>query len=157
DSQSGGSAIADGNGHYHIDGVSVGAINVTAALGVEVGSGAGRIVRAGSTANVDVTLVSGSVSASGQVLKIQGEQHPAVPGVSVVYYVEDVPVGVTTTDAEGKFAFNGMPSGAFAITAALNQRDTGTLRGTGHPGDRLSGLTVKIEVQPDDNFGTVSG
>lgn len=162
DPQSGEVTKTDGDGRYEVSGLTVGPVNVTAAKGIFVGHGAGRLDRAGTTSVVDVTLLGPSVSVSGVVEKLQDGERTLVPGVQVLYYVADTGetpalVGVRETDATGAYAFHDMPPGSFRIQAALNTRDYASITGTATAGDQLEGRDILIRIEPDAAYGTLRG
>jgi len=62
DPQIGGRAFTDGVGNYTIGGITVGPVTVTAVKGISLGTSAGNIERAGTTAVVNVTMNGGAVA-----------------------------------------------------------------------------------------------
>src|SRR5439155_15296267 len=124
DPQSNGATRSDTSGHYRIDNLTVGPITVHAVQGASLGRTNGRIDRAGTASVVDVTLDGGTVRASGIVRKVQGALISTVPAVQVVYYVKSsdglfIPIALATTDTNGAYSFEGMPTGEYRIEAAL--------------------------------------
>ena len=86
--QVGGQAYTNGNGNYTITGITVGPVTVKAGIGISVGSSAGNIERAGTTAVVNVTLNSGAVNVSGVVTQVQNGVTTPIPGLlPVAYYL----------------------------------------------------------------------
>jgi hypothetical protein len=125
DPQIGGRAFTDGIGNYSICGITVGPVTVTAVKGISLGTSAGNIERAGTTAVVNVTMNGGAVQVSGTVTQLQNGTSTPVPGLPVVYYVvatagAKTPVGVATTAADGSFSLSGMPTGPYDLVAAPN-------------------------------------
>jgi hypothetical protein len=165
DPQVGGATTTDGDGRYTVSGITVGQVNVRAAKGTGVGSASGSIGRAGSTADVDITIDSGAGSVAGHVRSDDGTTSGPVAGISVVFEAEGTPVAVTQTDALGAYAFTGVPAGAFKIKAAMNKRDRAEVTGTLAAGDALQGVDLVIFVPASDGggggtgpgYGTVTG
>jgi hypothetical protein len=159
DPQIGGQTTTDGDGHYLINGITVGPVNVSAGKGVSLGHSAGRIDRAGTTATVDVTLDGGSVKVHGTVQKIENGVAGTVPGAVVIYYWKDgsgnrTAVGATTTGADGSYSLASLPTGPYDLVAALNSRDQTSVSGVAAAGDNL---TVNVAITVATNFGTVNG
>lgn len=148
----------DGTGRYNAFGIVVGQVSVKAVNGVVVGSAAGQIARAGTTATVDVTLNSGSVNLSGTVRKLENGQTSPAPDVYVVYSVPDSgrlrPVGVARTALNGTYTMVEMPAGAYTIEVTLGTGDRTSLAGTSAPGDVLTGRDLTVLVNRN---ATVNG
>ena len=166
DPQVGGVDETDGDGRYLIPGITVGQVNVSAAKGAFAGKTSGRIDRAGTTAEIDVTLNGGSAEVSGKVWKVEDGLRKVVPGIPVVYYVPatlggvpSVPVAAMETRADGTYAFTKLPSGPFRIDAALNTRDRASLSGTVGGGETLPNqdLDIIVEAENPANWVTVEG
>ncbi|HSB36302.1 MAG TPA: carboxypeptidase-like regulatory domain-containing protein, partial [Thermoanaerobaculia bacterium] len=157
DPQIGGAAETDADGRYLVPGITVGPVSVRAAKGIAAGLGAGRIDRAGTTATVDVLLDTGSVTWSGVVRTKKGAA-PAVvaPGAQVVYSIDDTPVGVTRTDATGKFAFAAMPAGSTRVDAAISIEEKARVSRVTAEGDEVV-QDVLIVIPEDAELGTVRG
>jgi hypothetical protein len=121
--QVGGQAYTDGNGNYTITGITVGPVTIKAGLGVDLGTSAGNIERAGTTAVVNVTLNSGAVNVSGVVTQIQNGVTTPVAGLPVAYYQpygqSRIAAGYVLTAADGSYALTGMPTGSYTIEATL--------------------------------------
>jgi len=112
DPQVGGNAFTDGSGKYTINGITVGEVTVTAQKGISVGSSAGNIERAGTTAFVNVTLNGGSVQVFGTVTQVVNGVASPLPNLPVVYYstsqpLNPIPVGVAITAANGTYSNQG--------------------------------------------------
>lgn len=162
DTQVGATTTTDGNGQYLVSGITVGPVSVTAANSTSLGTSAGNIQRAGTTATVNVVLDGGSVSAAGTVSKLENGVSTVIPGLPVVYYQNSNPfnpvaVGVATTGADGTYSFTGMPTGAYKIVAALNERDQAAITGTATGGDHLTNQNLVITIQAPSTYGTVQG
>lgn len=155
DPQVGGTAISDGDGHYEVFGITVGAVSVNAAKGAGVGVASGSIARAGGSAIVDVTLDSGGGALSGKVVVVEGSETRPAAGVSVVFEAQGVPVAVAQTNPLGQYELVSLPVGPFKLKAALNTRDRAEASGVlvaGTPGK------VDLVVQlPDPNGGSSGG
>jgi hypothetical protein len=121
--QVGGQTFTDGNGNYTINGITVGAFTVKAGKGTGLGTSAGNIERAGTTAVVNVTLNSGAVNVSGIVTQVQNGVSTPIPGLPVAYYqtigFNRIAMGYVLTAADGSYALTGMPAGAYTIEATL--------------------------------------
>jgi hypothetical protein len=145
DHQIGGTAITDGDGRYTIDSITVGGISVSASKGTSAGYAAGRIDRAGTTAQIDVTLDGGTVRISGTISRFShGTLTPAVRAI-VHYDVSGVTAGVTTTDANGHYVLEGLPTGAFALQAQLDTYTFGQVTGTASANQNLlRDITVTV-------------
>ncbi|HKY34350.1 MAG TPA: carboxypeptidase regulatory-like domain-containing protein [Polyangiaceae bacterium] len=164
DPQVGASTITDGDGFYQVTGITVGAVSVSAAKGAGVGRSAGNIARAGGSASVDVTIDSGAASVAGHVFTEEGSVINRVPGVSVVFETEGVPIAVATTDDDGFYLFDGVPAGPFEVSAALNARDQDAASGVLAAGEARVGVDLVIsipvpgEVNPTGpGYGSVRG
>lgn len=161
DTQSHGSALSDSQGRYRVDDIVVGAVTVRAVLAAALGKSFGRIDRAGTVANVDLTLDGGTVTAHGFVRRVQGSDSQTVPLLQVVYRVKAndgvtfIPVGLTETEDDGRYLLTGLPTGEYRIEAALNARDRGAATGVAAAGDVLNrDLNIVIG---NDGYGTVRG
>jgi len=158
DPQIGGRAFTDGVGNYTIGGITVGPVTVTAVKGISLGTSAGNIERAGTTAVVNVTMNGGAVQVSGTVTQLQNGTSTPVPGLPVVYYVvgtagSKTPAGVATTAADGSFTITGMPTGSFDLVAAPNSVFQVDHAGVAVAGDRL---LIPLEIVLPTT-GTVNG
>jgi Bacterial Ig-like domain/Carboxypeptidase regulatory-like domain len=158
DPQIGGRAFTDGVGNYTISGITVGPVTVTAVKGISLGTSAGNIERAGTTAVVNVTMNGGAVQVSGTVTQLQNGTSTPVPGLPVVYYVVQTagaktPVGVATTAADGSFTITGMPTGSFDLVAAPNSVFQVDHAGVAAAGDSL---VIRLEIVLPTT-GTVNG
>ncbi|PYQ20144.1 MAG: hypothetical protein DMF81_19555, partial [Acidobacteria bacterium] len=156
DPQVGGATRTDGEGRYLIGDITVGPVTVSAGSGALVGSSAGRIDRAGTTASVDVTLNGGAVHAGGTVRKLEAGVLSTLPGLPVVYSIGGTPVAVATTGPDGRYTLDALPTGPFTIEAALNTRDRAVMSGTAAAGDRRDDLDLLIQVR-SESFATVRG
>ncbi len=155
DNQVGGIAITDGDGHYAVDGITVGGISVSASKGTSAGYSAGRIDRAGTTAQIDVTLDGGTVSISGTVTRyINGADVPAA-GAIVRYDVGGVTAGVTTADGKGKYKLTGLPVGQFTIAAQLDAYTFTSASGTASANQVLVRDLRVISSETGNIHGTV--
>ncbi len=162
DPQIGATTTTDGNGKYLVSGITVGPVSVTAANSTSLGTSAGNIQRAGTTATVNVVLDGGSVSAAGMVSKLENGVSTVIPGLPVVYYqntnpINPIAVGVATTGADGTYSLTGMPTGAYKIVAALNTRDQAAIGGTATGGDHLTNQNLVITIQAPSTYGTAQG
>ena len=157
DPQVGGSSYTDANGNYTITGITVGPVTVRAVKGISAGNSAGNIERAGTSAVVNVVLNGGAVNVSGTVTQVQGSVVSPVPGEPVVYYLtanqQQIPVGVAITAANGSYSINGMPTGAYTVTAALNTQLSTSQSGVAAAGQNLT-IPLQIVVPVT---GTVNG
>jgi hypothetical protein len=156
DPQVGGTATTDIEGRYLIQDITVGRVSVRAGKGTGLGQGSGRIERAGTTAIVDLTLDSDAASVRGVVRKLEAGALTPVPGVGVVFSVAASPIAGTQTAADGSYRFDGMPTGDYAITAALNARDAASVSGRLAAGDAAT-QDILIEIKPPQAYGTVRG
>lgn len=165
DPQVGGSTTADGDGRYRVEGITVGPVSVFAASGAQTGRAAGVVARAGTTAVIDVNLTGASVQVSGTVRRIQSGSTAdpvPVPGLPVIYYVDfpelqrQVPVGVTTTGADGRYSFRNLLVGSYEIRAYLNTRDGVTVTGDAVPGSVVE-RDLLIVTPATAELATVSG
>jgi len=158
DPQVGGNAFTDGSGKYTINGITVGEVTVTAQKGISVGSSAGNIERAGTTAFVNVTLNGGSVQVFGTVTQVVNGVASPVPNLPVVYYstsqpLNPIPVGVAITAANGTYSIKGMPVGPYDVLARLNSQLYADESGVAVAGDNLP-ISLQIVVP---STATVSG
>ncbi len=156
DSQVSGKAVSDGDGHYAINGITVGPVTVRAVKGLSIGLTAGNIGRAETTSIIDVTLDGDAVRVSGTVKRTQDGVDYPIPGIQVVYKVIDETekvVGVTRTDINGSFVLSGMPVGAFRIETGLYGLDRAVYQGIAAANDDLE---VRLVIVPRE-FGTVKG
>jgi hypothetical protein len=164
DPQVGAAAVSDGDGFYQVSGITVGAVSVSAVKGTGVGRAAGSIARAGGSATVDVTIDSGAASVSGKVFSEEGPTISTVPGITVVFETDGLPIAVTTTDSDGDYRFDGVPAGPFKVKAALNARDRDEAAGVLAAGAPLKNVDLVIVIPvPGDpapggpGYGTVRG
>jgi hypothetical protein len=155
DSQIGIVTTTDDQGHYTVEGMTVGAVTVTAVLGANLGRGAGILDATGDTTTVNVTL-DGNVDITGVVRKLEDGVLTPVPGVDVVYYVGGTPLGLSVTDSLGQYRLLGVPAGPYKLEAGLNQRDKTSLTDHSVAGQKLVQNLV-IEVKDYSSYGTVTG
>ncbi|MBN2370855.1 MAG: Ig-like domain-containing protein, partial [Vicinamibacteria bacterium] len=155
DSQIGAVTTADDQGVYSVQEMTVGAVTVTAVLGPNLGRGAGRLDVAGGTTTVDVTL-DGNVDFTGVVRKLEDGVLTPVPGVDVVYYRENKPLGLSVTDSYGQYWLLGVPAGSYRLETGLNQRDKASATGQSVAGQKLVQDLV-IPILDYSNYGTVRG
>jgi len=159
DPQVGGQVFTDANGNYTITGITVGPVTVKAVKGVSLGTSAGNIQRAGTTAVVNVSLNSGAVNVSGTVTLIQGGVATLVPGAPVAYYLrfpnlpDPVAVGVAITAADGSYSIKSVPAGSYTVTAFLTSVLQTSLSGVSAAGQNL---TIPLQVAVPST-GTVNG
>ena len=66
-------------------------------------------------------------------------------------------VRVAQTDAEGRYLFEGMPTGAFVVSAALTTQDRGSAGRAAAGGETVSGVDILIALGTAAEFGTVAG
>ena len=156
DPQVGGVATTDVDGHYLVPGITVGQVLVDAAFGTLLGHASGNIPAAGATALVDVVL-DGLSNVSGTVYRLDGTASTPVPGLPVLYYTDGTLTGVDESDAQGRFEFLGMPAGPFQIGATLPTGEHGEIAGSVAPGQTLLGQNLVIQIEPDEEFGTLRG
>ncbi|HKF22304.1 MAG TPA: carboxypeptidase regulatory-like domain-containing protein [Candidatus Angelobacter sp.] len=161
DPQVGALATADGNGQYSVSGITVGPVTVQAGRGNTLGHSAGTILRAGTTATVNVTLDSGGTSVSGVLQEqINGGPPTPVPNWPVVYSLNDhvppTPVAVVNTDGSGKFVFTAVPEGAFTVSVQLTARDFGSSTGFAVAGTPFTGANITVNID-DQKLATVQG
>jgi hypothetical protein len=162
DPQSGGQAVTDGQGHYRIDGITVGPVNVKAGKGIALGRAAGRIDRAGTVSAVDVVLDGGAARVSGTVRRLDGAVETTVPGVGVVYGIDPAPyptpVGYVKTGPDGRFHFEAMPAGVVQLSTSLDTGETASSAlFTVAAGDDVQGKDLLVVTQPAAQTGTVEG
>jgi hypothetical protein len=155
DSQIGIVTTTDAQGLFAVEGMTVGAVTATAVLGTSLGRAAGRLDAAGGTTTVDVTL-DGRVDLTGVVRKLDGGVLTAVPGVDVVYYLGNTPLGISVTDSLGQYRLLGVPAGPYTLAAGLNQRDKTSLDGNSVAGQKVVQNLV-IEIRDYSSYGTVKG
>lgn len=157
----GGAASTDGDGRYLIHRLPVGAVNLRAAHDLYVGQGTGRIGGPGATASVDIRLEGGSARIAGRVFRLEAGNTSPIPHIPVLYRLRLPPdyqlLGVTHTDAEGRYAFEGMPPGDFRLEAFLNTRDFARIESRADTGQAIENLNLVIEIPPDTSFGEVRG
>ncbi len=147
DPQIWGAALTDGDGRYAIATITVGPVSVTAQKALTLGTAAGRILRAGTTAAIDVTLDTGTAAVAGTVRRLEG-------GALVQYYLVEqagLPprlVHAVLTGAGGAFAFDPVPAGAFFLQAtyAGQTYEMTSTSGVVAQGQRLEGLDLVIEA-----------
>jgi hypothetical protein len=156
DPQVGGVATTDVDGRYLVPGITVGQVVVDAAFGTLLGHASGNIATAGATAQVDVVL-DGLSNVSGTVYRLEGTVSTPVPGLPVLYYADGTLTGVDESDAQGRFEFLGMPAGPFQVKATLPTGEHGEIAGSVAPGQTLPGQNLVIQIQPDEEFGTLRG
>lgn len=148
--QVGGQAFTDGNGNYTITGITVGPVTVKAGIGISVGSSAGNIERAGTTAVINVTLNSGAVNVSGVVTQVQNGVTTPIPGLPVAYYqvsgFNRTAMGYVLTAADGSYSLTGMPAGVYTIEATLGvSGEVADDSGTSAAGENIvANLTIVI-------------
>ena len=155
DSQIGVVTTTDAQGSYKVEGMTVGAVAVTAVLGPNLGRGAGRLDVAGTSTTVDVTL-DGNVDIRGSVRKLEDGVLTPVPGVDVVYYRSGQPLGISVTDSQGQYRLLGVPAGPYVLAAGLNTRDKTSVNGNSVAGQSLVQNLV-IEIRDYATYGTVKG
>ena len=162
DPQSGGSAVTDGDGRYRVDGVTVGPVVVRAGGSSGVGSGGGRIDRPGTPAVVDLLLDERAAAIHGTVFSVDpnvadpAQRTTVVPGVQVLYWLAGQLLAVATTDQGGAYRIAEIPVGDFTVSAALNQRDTGSTSGRASVGQDVA-ADVFINVPKLETLGTLRG
>ena len=141
DNQVGATAVTDGDGRYTVTGITVGPITVRAAKQTSQGHSGGRIERAGTTTQVDVTLDGGTVSIKGVVTTLNGAVRKPAPQVIVAYYLaggsSPQAVAFTTTNNLGYYEMSGLPTGAFQVRATLDLYSHAMIDGTAVAGDTL--------------------
>lgn len=115
DKYRGGSTLSDGSGYYRIDGLPVGLVSVRAGRGAGLGSATGRIERAGTAAQVNVTLDAGAVTVSGYFRQVKDGSQVPVASALMTFGVASGPAGYVFTDETGFYRFEGMPVGSFTI------------------------------------------
>ncbi|HEX2874243.1 MAG TPA: carboxypeptidase regulatory-like domain-containing protein [Polyangiaceae bacterium] len=164
DPQVGAATVSDGDGFYQVSGITVGTVSVSAVKGTGVGRAAGSIARAGGSATVAVTIDSGAGSVSGRVFSEEGPIISTVPGITVVFETDGLPIAVTTTDSDGDYRFDGVPAGPFRVKAALNARDRDEAAGVLAAGAPLKNVDLVIVIpvpgeppQGGPGYGTVRG
>ena len=162
DPQSGGQAVTDGLGHYRIDGITVGPLNIKAAKGIALGRAAGRIDRAGTVSPVDVVLDGGAARVSGTVRRVVGGVETTVPGVGVVYGIDPAPnptpVGYVKTGPDGRFQFEAMPAGVVVLRTSLDTGETAsTPFFTVAAGDDLQNKDLLVVAPEAAETGSVDG
>jgi len=155
DSQIGVVTTTGADGRYAVEGMTVGAVTVTAVHGANLGRGAGRLDAAGGSATVNLTL-DGNVDITGVVRTLDDGVLTPVPGVDVVYYVGGTPLGLSVTDSFGQYRLLGVPAGPYRLDAGLNQRDKTSLTGNSVAGQKLVQNLV-VEIRDYANYGTVKG
>lgn len=90
----------------------------------------------------DATLTTGQTAVSGTVVDTDGQ---AIPGVSVSARVQGAVVASTVSDANGVFAFTGLPAGAIAIEGLLSGFTTAFATTQVSPGQRAI-VSLVMEV-----------
>ena len=161
ETQVGASSVTDAFGRYAVSGITVGPVAVRAGKGNGVGSAAGRIDRPSVPAVIDVTIDGGAVSVHGVVRKVEdGVAHPAAG--AVVTYSLVLPgfglqaMAAIAADAQGGYAFSGLPVGQFNINAQATSRDSAAVTGVAVAGDDLT-RDISVEIPPAQSLGYVSG
>jgi hypothetical protein len=156
DPQVGGTAVTDGDGHYEIAAITVGAVNVSAAKGAGVGNATGNIARAGGFALVDVTLDSGAAALGGRVVAEAGTTTTAAAGALVTFAAAGTVVAVTQTALDGSYFFDSVPVGPYTVHAALNARDQAQATGVLAAGETRTNVDLLITL-PDPSGGGTGG
>ncbi len=147
DTQSGGTAVADVLGRFHIAPLTVGPVSVHAAKGTGSGFAAGRIYRAGDTATVDVELDDSALDVSGAVSKFENGTTSPAAGALVVFRLGGADLAWQYADTAGAYRFRGMPSGHFTVRAYYE--DLSAARdGDGFAGHNVSGHDLLVQVPP---------
>ena len=149
DPQIGGQAFTDGSGNYTISGITVGPFTVKAGKGNSLGSSAGNIERAGTTAVVNLTLNGGAVNVSGVVTQLLNGVSSPVPGLPVVYYQalggSRIAMGYALTGSDGSYSITGMPTGNYTVEATLGSGLTADDSGVATAGSNIvANLTISI-------------
>jgi hypothetical protein len=161
DATVGGQDLTDGSGRYTIRNITVGGVNVRVSRGLYLGQAAGRIERTGATATINVRLEGGSARISGRVFKLEDGHSTPAPGLHVRYYMwagtYTQLLGVAQTDAQGRYALEGMPAGNFNLTAHLNSRDFASIDSHADEGQVVENLDLVITVPPEAQRGSVQG
>ncbi len=150
----GGNAVTDANGQYLIQGLTVGGVSVRVAKGIALGRNSGVIQRAGTTATVNVVLDAGTVSVSGRVQQVADGQAAPLPGVVVVYSIDNVATGYAWTQADGSYQIDGMPAGSFRVSV---QGHAASRTGYAFAGDAITGFDLVEEILTSDETETVLG
>jgi hypothetical protein len=161
DSQSGAATVTGPNGEYRVTGITVGAVTVQVAKGTGVGRGAGTIMNTTEDAVVDVTLDDEAGNVSGVVTRTEtiGTQTTttAAVGVPVRYTSSGILLGLSTTDAAGRYAFERMPAGNFVVSATLYEGLSATSGVQSMGGGSNLTVNLAIVVPPASQYATVSG
>jgi len=149
DPQVGGQTYTDGNGNYTITGITVGAFTVKAGIGTSLGTSAGNIERAGTTAVVNITLNGGAVNVSGVVTQVQNSVTTPISGLPVAYYqtigANRIAMGYVLTAGDGSYSLTGMPTGSYTIEATLGSGLTADDSGVAAAGNNIvANLTIVI-------------
>ena len=149
DPQVGGQTYTDGNGNYTINGITVGAFTVKAGIGTSLGTSAGNIERAGTTAVVNLTLNGGAVNVSGVVTQIQNGVTTPIVGLPVAYYqtigANRIAMGYVLTASDGSYSLTGMPTGSYTVEAALGSGLRADDSGVAAAGNNIvANLTIVI-------------
>lgn len=156
----GGNTTTDGDGHYFVEGLTVGAVTVKAVKGNGLGRGTGRIDRAGTTAVVNLTLDGGTVTLSGKVLESDdGEVTPVKDALVAYYVVETVAgrtsntvVGYAVSGEDGGYLFEKMPAGSYLVTSLGVRRE-----GPASSGDVITNVNLVRIVPPVTELGNAQG
>ena len=105
---------------------------------------------------MNITLDGQAARVYGKVYKVEDGEQPAVPGAYVVFKHGGLTLGVTTTGADGGYAFDGVPAGQFEVSAALNTRDRDSKEGVAIAGESVSRDLLIVIPKPVE-LATVSG
>ena len=147
------STEADSNGMYVMNGVPEGVIVATASLGNGFlsGSASSTISGDGNSVTLNVALRS-SGTVTGQVLRADGVTPASTSIVSINVGGVGGGTETTTTDAQGNFSFQNVPSGSGTISAqVLGGIDQSTI-----PVNVAAGTTTNIAVKLNGT-GAIAG
>lgn len=148
------SRIADPEGRFRFDNIAAGTYLVTAAAQDFITVQAGVTVRSGQESALALSLLPAPASVSGTVTDPGG--NPVTNAVIRFLDVDEVLVGIGSTDANGFYETGNLPGGSLILTVTA-PGFAGAMGGvTAQPGQTVTGASFVLEPAPGSITGQVT-